>query len=312
MLSIRRFVQGTDEPLWVDVLNAASRDDEYWRAITVDEFLSLQKRLSFDPEGRFIAEIAGRPIGVAHANVDKFRTDGQGDIRLDLIPEFRGREVARQLMATVLEELKARGMTTAHTWTDSAREDNIRLFEEFGFERVRVFSLMGMELADVRQGIGENEDVTIRLLRPDVEDDIRLFDWLDNEAFKEHFNHRPNVLEETRAYLLSSPYLKQREFFFAMLNGEAVGTVGVGIDESYNREKNAKIGEIITIGVLKPYRGQGVGTRLVLHALENLRGKRMTGAIVGVDDYNPTRARGLYEKVGFIARKKEFTYQRDL
>jgi len=312
MVHIRRFVQSTDEPVWVDVLNAASRDDEYWRAITVDEFLSLQKRLSFDPDGRFIAELDGRPIGVAHANVDKFRTDGQGDIRLDLIPEFRGREVAQQLMATALEELKARGMTTAQTWTDSAREDNVRLFQEFGFERVRVFSLMGMELDDMRQGIRENEEVTIRPLRLDVEDDIILFDWLDNETFKEHFNYRPNVLEETRAYLLSSPYLRQREFFFAMLKEEAVGTVGVGIDESYNREKNARIGEIITIGVLKPYRGEGVATRLILHALENLKGKGMTRALIGVDDYNPTKAKGLYEKVGFRVRRKEFTYQRDL
>lgn len=312
MVHIRRFVQGIDEPVWVDVLNASSRDDEYWRAVTVDEFLTLQERPGFDPEGRFIAELAGRTIGVAHANVDRFRTDGLGYIRLDLIPEFRGQEVARQLMATALEELKARGMTTAQTWTESAREDNLRLFEEFGFERIRVFSLMGMELADMRQGIGENEEVTIRPLRVDVEDDIRLFDWLDNEAFKEHFNYRPNVLEETRAYLLSSPYLRQREFFFATLKGEAVGTVGVGIDESYNLEKNVKIGEIITIGVLKPHRGEGVATRLILHALENLKSKGMTGALLGVDDYNPTRAKGLYEKVGFRVRRKEFTYQRSL
>ena len=312
MLQIRRFVQGTDEPVWVDVLNAAYREDEYWRAITTDEFLLEQKRPGFDFEGRFVAELEGRTAGVVHAAVDKFRTDGQGYVRLGVIPEFRGRGVEQQLVETALKELKARGMATAQTWTESTKEDHISLFNGFGFERVRVFSLMGMELADVRQGIGESKEVAIRPVRLEVEEDIQLFDRLDNEAFKEHFNYRPNTLEETRAYLLSSPYLRQREFFFAVLNGEAVGYVAVGIDENYNLEKNRKIGEITVIGVLKPHRRAGMGASLMLNALENLRTKGMTGAILGVDDYNPTEAMKLYEKVGFKVKKKDFIYERSL
>ncbi|MFU8796760.1 MAG: GNAT family N-acetyltransferase [Dehalococcoidia bacterium] len=312
MLKIRRFVQGTDEPVWLDVLNAYHRDDEYWRAITLDEFLLEQERPGFDFEGRFIAELDGRPAGIVHAYVDRFRNDGQGYIRFGAVPELRGQGVEQLLMKTVLQELKARGMTTAQAWTESSRVDNTRLFEEFGFERVRVFSLMGMELADMRRGIGENREATIRPVRLDSEDDIKLFDRLDNEAFKEHFNYRPNTLEETRYHLLNNPVLRQRGFFFASLNGEPVGYVVVGVDEEYNLQRNAKIGEVAVIGVLKPYRGTGVGTSLMLHALEEIRKKGMTGAILGVDDYNPTRAMGLYEKVGFKVKKKDLIYQRSL
>ena len=312
MLHIRRFVQGPDEPVWLDVLNSHHRDDEYWRAVTLDEFLLEQERPGFDFEGRFIAELEGRPAGIVHAYVDRFRTDGQGYVRFGAVPDLRGRGVEQLLMKTVLQELKARGMTTAQAWTESSKEANIRLFEEFGFERVRVFSLMGMELADMRQGVGENKEVAIRPVRLDAEEDIQLFDWLDNEAFKEHFNYRPNTLEETRFYLLNNPVLRQRGFFFAVLNDEAVGYVGVGVDEEYNLQRNTKIGEVTVIGVLKPYRTAGVGTSLMLHALEEIKNKGMTGAILGVDDYNPTKAMGLYEKVGFEVKKKDLIYQRSL
>ncbi|MFU8796757.1 MAG: GNAT family N-acetyltransferase, partial [Dehalococcoidia bacterium] len=112
-MHIRRFVRGTDEPVWVDVLNAVSKDDEFWRAITVDEFLLEQERPGFDFDGRFIAELEGRPVGMVHAAVDSARTDGQGFIRFGVSPGFRGRGVERQLIETALEELKARGMTAA-------------------------------------------------------------------------------------------------------------------------------------------------------------------------------------------------------
>ena len=60
MLSIRRFMQGADEPIWVEVLNAAYKEYEaWWRATTVEEMLLEEKRPNFDLEGRFIAEFDG-------------------------------------------------------------------------------------------------------------------------------------------------------------------------------------------------------------------------------------------------------------
>lgn len=312
MLHMRRFVQGTDEPAWVDVQNAASKDDEFWRAITVDEFLLEQERPGFDFDGRFIAELEGRPVGVVHANVDRARTDGQGFIRFGVSPEFRGRGIERQLITTALEELNARGMTTAQAGTESAKEDHVRLFEGLGFERVRVFSLMEMDLAEVPRDVGESKEVTIRPLRLDAEEDIRLFHRLHNEAFSEHFNFRPHTLEETRHRLLNNPYVKQWESFFAVLNGEAVGYVGVAVDEKYNLQRNTSSGWVTVIGVLKPYRRAGIGASLMLHALHNLKAKGMSKALLGVDDDNTTRAIGVYEKVGFRVKRKDLVYQRNL
>jgi len=38
----------------------------------------------------------------------------------------------------------------------------------------------------------------------------------------------------------------------------------------------------------------------------------MTEAMLGVDDFNPTKAIKLYEKVGFKVVKKDFTYEKTL
>jgi len=312
MLSIRRFAKGVDEPVWDQVLSASRRDSEEWGAIAVEELLPKEKRPGFDSEGRFIAERDGKSVGLVHADVDKLSEDRKGLIRLSVIPEFRGTGIERQLLETALMELKVRGMTTAQAWADSQNRDYIRLLERLGFERVRVGSTMEMDLANVSQNVGENEHVAIRPLRKDREEDIELINWLDNEIYKEHFNFRPDTLEETRYFLFSNPYFKERETFFAVVDDERIGYVSVAIDEKYSLEKKVRAGRISSVAVLKTYRRRGIGTRLMLHGLKILKAKGITRAILHVDDYNPTEALTLYEKVGFRVNKKDFTYERKL
>jgi mycothiol synthase len=312
MLNIRRFVQRTDEPVWLQVLNAARKGREDWRTITVEELLLEEQRPNFDFGGRFIADLDGKPVGIVHANVDKFREDRKGVIHLAVIPEFRDGKTEQQLLETALRELKTRGMTTAQVQADFREGKRIQLLEGLDFKRVRVFSMMEMDLADVSQNIGENKQVAMRPLHKDADEDIKLVNRLENESFKEHFDYRPDTLEETRHQLLSNPYLKEQKVFFAVLNGESVGYIGVGVDERYNLEKKVKAGEIFTIGVLKRYRRTGIGARLMLHGLKTLSAKGMTKAILGVDDYNPTKAMTLYEKVGFKTKKKDFILEKKL
>ncbi len=314
MLKIRRFVKGVDEPIWVGILSESRKNRADWRSITAEEMLRQeQENPSFDPEGRFVAELEQRPVGVVHANVEKLREERTGFVRLDVIPESRGRGIERQLVETALRELKARDMAIAQASVDSGELDYVRLLQELKFEQVRVMSFMEMELANFPQGIGADSQISIKALRKDREEDMKLWTWLSNETFKEHFNFRPGTTEEIRHFLFSDLYYnKLKEIFFAELDGESVGYIGAGIDEKYNLEKNVQRGDIFTIGVLKKYRRRGVGARLMLHALETFRAKDMTKATLGVDDCNPTKAIGLYEKVGFKVKKKDLVFERGL
>ena len=312
MLDIRRFVQGVDEPIWVELLNLANRDHEEWRTITVEEFLVEERRPGFDPEGMLIAELNGRPVGSVHAHVDKLRGDAKGFIRFTVIPDFRGRGFEQQLIEVARTELKARGMTMAQTGVESKETDYVQLLEGLQFRRVRTFSMMEIDLAEVRHDIGENAQIEIRPIDKSMEEDIKLLNWLVNESFSEHFNFRPRTQEETRSNLLSHPYLKEQEIFFALLDGEGVGYVGVGIDEKYNLEKRVKAGDVFSIGVLKGHRGRGLATRLMLHGLEALQSKGMSKAMLGVDDDNTTDAMRVYERIGFKVKKKYLVFEREL
>ena len=314
MVNIRRFVAGVDEPPWVEVLNAARKGREDWRTVTAEEMLLQEKENpSFDVEGRFIAELDRKPVGAVHANVEKLREERKGFIRCYVIPESRGGGIERQLVEIALRELKVRGMTTAQAFADSRELEYIGLLEELGFKQVRVGSNMEMELANISHGIGENKQVAIRTLRKDREEDIKLLTRLLNETFKEHFNFRPDTVEDIRYFLFSDPnYDKYKQVFFAILDNETVGYVGAGIDERYNLEKNIESGEIFTIGVLKEYRRTGIGARLILYALETLAAEGMTKARLGVDDLNPTKAMSLYEKAGFKVTKKDLVFEREL
>jgi mycothiol synthase len=314
MLKIRRFVEGVDEPIWVGILSESRKNREDWRAMTAEEMvLQEQENPSFDLEGRFVAELEQKPVGVVHAHVEKLREERTGFVRFDVVPGSRGRGIERQLVETALKELKARDMAIAQASVDSGELDYIRLLQELNFAQVRVLSFMEMELANISQGIGADRQIAIKALRKDREEDLKLWDWLLNETFKEHFNFRPGTLEETRHFLLSDLYYnKDKQVFFAVLDNETVGHIGVGIDEKYNLEKNVQRGDIFTIGVLKKHRRRGIGARLILHSLEALKAKGMTRATLGVDNYNPTEAMRLYEKVGFKVKKKDLVFERGL
>jgi ribosomal protein S18 acetylase RimI-like enzyme len=171
---------------------------------------------------------------------------------------------------------------------------------------------MTRELVGLQSGIEENVEVALKPLRRDADEDLEMLNRLDNECFKEHFNWRRSPLERTVYFVREDPFFKRQEWFFAILNGKHVGYIGTGIDESYNAEKNAKCGWVLDIGVLKPHRRTGIGTKLMLHGMNLLKAKGMTVAMLAVDDWNVTKAMRLYEKVGFKVARKEVAYEKSI
>jgi ribosomal protein S18 acetylase RimI-like enzyme len=313
LLKIRRFVQGKDDEDWVRVWNEAFKEYEEMRQMTVEEFRTFQKSPDYNPEGRFIAESNGQPIGIVQAYVDKLRSDKKGFVRsFGVVPEFRGRGFEAKLAQMAIQELKKCGMDTVQAGATDSREDIMRLWESLGFKLVREFSLMKRDLKGIPADIGENREVMLTPLRKESDEDLRMLNWLDNECFKEHFNWRPSPVERTVFFVREDPFFNVQEWYFAVLGGQHVGYVGVGVDKRYNVERNALCGWILDIGVLKPHRRTGVGTRLMLQGMERLKAMGMTSVMLGVDDWNVTKAIKLYEKVGFKVDKKDFAYERSI
>jgi len=313
MLNIRRFVQGKDEDVWVTLRNKAFKEFDDFRRISVEDWLVQEKSPTFDANGMFIAELDREPVGIVNAYVDKMREEKKGFIRqLGVVPEYRGRGTGRALAEKAIESFKERGMQTVETSAGMEKPAAIRLWESMDFKRVRVFSLMKKGLEEIPSNVGENRGARLRNFQKGSFEDLKLLQWLSNEAFREHYNYRPDTIEEVQYFLEQDPIFKEQEWLFILLQNEPVGYVGTGIDQTFNEEKNTKAGWILSIGVLKANRLKGIGTRLMIESMKLLKAKGMTEAMLGVDDQNPTKAIKLYEKVGFTAARKDIAYQKTI
>jgi mycothiol synthase len=311
LLKFERFVQGSDELKWIKIWNEAY--GKRWDNVpmTVRQFRTLEKHPDFEAEEMFIAVIDGKPVGTVRAHAHREEKKGFV-IWFAVHPKFRGQGIEQEIARKALEELKKKGMKTVQVSADSNEEDIICMWESLGFKLARKISMMTADLATLPSGVGENSQVELKPLRKDSDEDLRILNWLQNESFKEHFNYRPNPIEWTTYFVRKDPFFTIQEWVFAMLNGKHVGFVGTGIEESYNKARNTKVGWIMSIGVLKSYRQTGIGTRLILHGMNLLKPMGMTTARLTVDDWNVTKATKLYEKVGFKVARKEIFYEGDL
>ena len=312
LLKIRRFILGRDEADWVEVQNAICGVRPGYGSLTVEEFRAIEKSPEFDSEGRFIAELDGNPVGIVHAHVDELIEKKRGFIGwFGVIPEHKGRGIEEKLAETAIKELKNRGMKVVQSYVNGEPEEVIRMWKNMGFKLIRTGSLMTKELAEL-PNVGENMEVELKPLRREADEDLETLNALHNECFKEHFLWRPTPLRSTVYFVRDDPFMKTQGWWFALLGGKHVGFVGASIDEHFNTAKGAKYGWISSIGVLKPHRKTGIGTRLILHGMNFLKDNGMTTAMLGVDDWNVTKAKQLYEKVGFKVVWKESSYEKKL
>lgn len=308
-IKIRRFIQDKDEENWLRIRNEAYKEYDDFRPATIEDMKKAERSPNFDPTGMFIAEYNGQPVGIINAFIDKKRKEKKGFIRtLGVLPEFRRKGIGKTLMKKAIESLKERGMEEAETWTQEDKPACKKLFELLGFKLIRVFSTMRRDLKTIPSDIGEHTGVTLRSIKMDDLEDIKLLCWLENETFKEHFDFRPKTLEEIQYWIQEKPWCDIMKYYFAYLKDKPAGYVGVGIDSKFVKHTGIKRGYIMTIGVLKPYRNQGIGTRVILEGMKFLKSQGMVEAELGVDDANPTKAIELYKKVGFKIIRKDLTY----
>jgi mycothiol synthase len=309
-LKIRNFIKGKDEEAWLNIWNIAFKDyeDKDYRPRTMKDMSIRQKDPNFEPHGMFFAEMNSTPVGIVDAVVDKKRKEKKGFIHeLGVIPEFRRKGIGKELVRKAILSLEERGMKIAEA--EWVREGKLacNLFESMGFSLIRVQSNMRADLSKVPSKIGEYEGLAIRRMEKNPED-IKLFNWILNETFKEHFDFRPETVEETTHWVMDSPWCDVAEYYFGYMGNQLVGFVAVGIDSKFVEHSGIKRGWINVIGVLKSDRRKGVGAMLILHGMKNLKSRGMTEAYLGVDDSNPTKAMELYKKVGFQVVQKYLTY----
>jgi mycothiol synthase len=298
-LKIRQAIVGPDDETVVDIRNRATRAEPDYQPLSLDEFRVWSAGPNADPQARFLAELDGQPVATVNAFVDKEATDRKGYIGgPNVPPEFRRQGIGRAMMQHALTSLHRRGMTSVQTQILSSNDAGLQLAASFGFKAIRWDTTMRRKLDAIPCGVGECGGLEIiRLGRS--QEDVRLIHDLYNETFSEHFNFRPDTIEEDAYWLEHANDRGSTMDCFVARTGDVAGIIGTRVDPEEFKSSSVKNGWLFLLGVRKPARGQGIAKRLMIHGMQDLKNKGMDEAWLGVDTQNPTHAMKLYEKLGF-------------
>ncbi len=312
-MNIRPYVQGQDDEVLLHISNTSRAGTPDFVPATLEQLRTGQQSPNWTPEGRFIAELDGKPVGIAGGHADPNRTEPIGHLGgPTVLPGFRRRGIGTALAGRALDYLRSQGLERVRTMNEGWNEAGIAFLDKLGFEPVRRFSEMRRPLAGLPSGIGENREAAIETAGISDEE-VALLVRLSNEAFREHFGHQDRTTEQWAFWARNhEKFGYVVRYTVARLGQEPVGYLMAGHSPRENERLGRKRGTLISVGVLEPHRNQGVARALMLEGMHWLVGQGMDEAQLTVDDDNVTRARTLYERLGFKLTLANTVYERPL
>jgi mycothiol synthase len=213
---------------------------------------------------------------------------------------------ARQAIRRVPEDARV----AMHCSTVSTHKPSKDLFEKTGMQLIRHFCHMVIELDQRPPTPQWPEGITLRDYNHNQ--DAEGFYRVVYETFKDHWGYVDEPFEE--GYKRWTHLATNHEdydptlWFMAMDGGEIAG-----VARSRRRsDEDPEMGWISVLGVLRPWRGRGIGLALLQHTFGEffIRGKRRAG--LGVDAQSLTGATRLYEKAGMHIQRQYDTYELEL
>ena len=132
------------------------------------------------------------------------------------------------------------------------------------------------------------------------------------DAFQDHWGYVETEFETEYEQWLH--FIRDDEDFdpslwFLAMDGERIAGISL-CREKYDEDPN--MGWVSTLGVLRPWRRQGLGLALLRHSFRILRERGQKRAGLGVDAGSLTGATGLYEKAGMRCFRQFDTYELEL
>lgn len=232
--------------------------------------------------------------------------EGNGGDAAVAIGVVGGSWLGRGLGETLLERSEARlnekGYARIQQVALAADPDAPALLAAHGYREIRRFWEMTIVLDEAPPAPSVPERIRID---PFVEADAASFHRVLDEAFRDHWQHEPTPFEHWWERRRSAPGFDSSLWFVAREGAELVAAV-------CNDRNRLGGGWVESLGVLRPWRGRGLGRALLLRTFHEFhrRGIRRVG--LGVDAENPTGATRLYETVGMEVELEQVLYEKEL
>lgn len=280
-----------------------------------------------EPTGRyvspqFIAENLGRPNYSPEQNLFIVETGGNivgymditaeptiGRVILDcwLHPEHRRKGLTAKLLGYATHRAKELGAGVAHV---NIGEDNVAakgVLSNLGFERVRRFLELRLDMDEVRWQHIDPAALGCRLMQPGEEDKLT---QIQNRSFDGTWGYNPNTVEEI-IYRTNLINCSPDDIVLACDGDKVVGYCWTGMTGEGGAVIGERKGRILMIGADPDYRGKGVGKKVLLAGLARLRNKGVRVAELTVDSENQV-ACALYRSTGFKVQSGSLWYEKSL
>jgi mycothiol synthase len=221
---------------------------------------------------------------------------GPLDLLVRVHPDHRGRGIGSWLLAWGESLASERGSEGARAFTADADAQAHELLRSRGYVHVRSGYTMRRELEPDEDPGAPPAGVTIR--RYEDADERTLYE-VDQASFAEHWGFRPTSFESFNEDLHGESW--DPSLVFLAEAGER--TVGFAVSFLFQA-----CGYVAGLGVLKEWRGRGIGTALLHRSFAELASRGMPEVMLFVDAQNVHGAVALYEGVGMSVYRRYDTF----
>jgi mycothiol synthase len=262
-------------------------------------------------DSHLLVEEEGEVIGYAH--LDKTDQVAGPSVELVVDPKFRGTGVGKKLLSKAIEVCGKELRLWVHGDQSAAKA----LATSFGFEKIRTVLQMSRELTDIQQipkvcKKKADQDFVIRNFLPGIDSNA----WLsfNNRVFKEHPEQSNWQLVDLNIRL-NEEWFDEMGFFLAEIDNKIIGSIWTKIHDSHTHQQEGEIktqphpaiGEIYITAVDQEYSSRGIGKVLTITALNYLKYKGISAAMLYVD-FDNKAALNLYQRLGFKESNKTYIY----
>jgi mycothiol synthase len=178
------------------------------------------------------------------------------------------------------------------------------VFESAGYGSIRASYRMSIAL-DTLSAPEWPDAIAVDTFRPEQE---ALVHAAHQEAFRDHWEHKDETIEEWRKWMVESPQFDPALWFVARDGEEIAGISLCAVHASGDPEH----GFCRVLAVRRPWRGRGLGLALLRHSFVEMHRRGMKRASLGVDAENLTGAVALYERAGMSVERKSHCYRKVL
>jgi mycothiol synthase len=283
----------------VELGNAFERVFLGIESFTPGEVEHVWRGLDLEQDAWLIVDRGGRLAGYA-----TLEQRGEGQFQSDgyVHPELRGLGIGGKLVDLAEERARERGAVSVQNATVAHDEAAGEMLHHRGYQLVRHFYRMAIDLEDDPPEPAWPDGVRIEPFR---EEDALAFHEAIEDAWQDHWDHSPRSFELFRERIMDAS-LYEPTLWAVAWSGDVIA--GGTICEAEHNE----MGWVRSLFVRRPWRRRGLGMALLLNAFRQFheRGERRVG--LGVDAESPTGATRLYERAGMKVVDALAIYRKEL